>query len=73
MNLQHVAVLQNKIDLVKDRDAVRQHDAIQAYLHDKLPAAAADTIPVIPISAQLRLNMDAGMCGCAGVGWTVGG
>ena len=53
--LEHVLVLQNKIDLVKKKDALEQHTAIRTFVQGTSAAAA----PVLPVSAQLKLNMDA--------------
>jgi len=56
MHLQHIIVLQNKIDLViKDKVAVtKQQDEIKR----SLSSAGGITIPIIPISAVLGYNID---------------
>ena len=54
MKLQHIIILQNKIDLVKEAAALQQHDDIKAFVK----GTVADSAPIIPISAQLRYNID---------------
>jgi len=56
MRLEHIIVLQNKIDLViKDKVAVtRQQDEIKR----SLSSASGVSIPIIPISAVLKYNID---------------
>jgi translation initiation factor 2 subunit 3 len=81
MCLQHIIILQNKVDLVQENVAINQHEAIQKFiqvnilghpgtiitvkLHPSLPyistsfqGTVADGAPVIPISAQLKYNID---------------
>ncbi|ORZ15164.1 eukaryotic translation initiation factor 2 subunit 3 [Absidia repens] len=55
MKLKHVIILQNKVDLVKDKAAQEQHEDILAFVK----GTVADGAPVIPISAQLKYNIDA--------------
>lgn len=55
MKLQHIIILQNKIDLVKEAEALNQRDEIKRFVHGTVAADA----PIIPISAQLQLNIDA--------------
>jgi translation initiation factor 2 subunit 3 len=55
MKLQHLIILQNKIDLVKEGIAEDQYAAIRRFVAGTVAARA----PVIPISGQLRYNMDA--------------
>lgn len=54
MKLQHIIILQNKIDLVKEQAALQQHEDIKAFVK----GTVADSSPVVPISAQLRYNID---------------
>jgi translation initiation factor 2 subunit 3 len=54
MKLNHIIILQNKIDLVKDAQAHRQYEEIQAFVKGTI----ADNAPIIPISAQLKYNID---------------
>ncbi|KAI9323619.1 eukaryotic translation initiation factor 2 subunit 3 [Dichotomocladium elegans] len=55
MKLKHVIILQNKVDLVKEKAALEQH----ADILDFVKGTVADGAPVIPISAQLKYNIDA--------------
>ncbi|KAI9278954.1 eukaryotic translation initiation factor 2 subunit 3 [Phascolomyces articulosus] len=55
MKLKHVIILQNKVDLVKEKAAQEQHGDILAFVK----GTVADGAPVIPISAQLKYNIDA--------------
>lgn len=54
MQLRHILILQNKIDLVKESQAKDQHVQIQKFIN----GTVADRSPVIPISAQLKYNID---------------
>lgn len=54
MRLSHVIVLQNKIDLVKEDQAKEQHKQIVKFITHTV----AEGAPIIPISAQLKLNID---------------
>ncbi|KAM7467010.1 hypothetical protein LguiB_014572 [Lonicera macranthoides] len=54
LNLQHIIILQNKVDMVSEDVAKNQHKAIQEEIKD----TAAKDSPVIPISAQLKCNID---------------
>lgn len=56
MKLEHIIVLQNKIDIViKDKHAVhQQYEAIKK----SLSSGTGATAPIIPISAQLKFNID---------------
>eukprot|EP01087_Luapelamoeba_hula_P018829 TRINITY_DN612_c0_g1_i1.p1 TRINITY_DN612_c0_g1~~TRINITY_DN612_c0_g1_i1.p1 ORF type:complete len:479 (+),score=69.89 TRINITY_DN612_c0_g1_i1:171-1607(+) len=54
MKLRHIIILQNKIDLVKEPAAHDQFKQIQAFVQGTI----AQDAPVIPISAQLRHNID---------------
>lgn len=56
MKLEHIIVLQNKIDIVmKDKSSVqRQYEEIKKSLSSGSGSAA----PIIPISAQLKYNID---------------
>lgn len=53
MQLSHIMVLQNKIDLVKEATAQQQYDTIREFLK-KTPASSS---PVLPISAQLQAGI----------------
>eukprot|EP00475_Leptophrys_vorax_P031404 TRINITY_DN47563_c0_g1_i1.p1 TRINITY_DN47563_c0_g1~~TRINITY_DN47563_c0_g1_i1.p1 ORF type:complete len:435 (+),score=52.84 TRINITY_DN47563_c0_g1_i1:262-1566(+) len=54
MRLKHIIILQNKIDLIQESAAQNQHEAIQKFIQGTI----ADGAPVIPISAQLKYNVD---------------
>ncbi|GJU21076.1 eukaryotic translation initiation factor 2 subunit gamma-like protein [Tanacetum coccineum] len=54
MRLKHIIIVQNKIDLVQENVAVRQHEAIQEFIEGTVAQGA----PVVPVSAQLKLNID---------------
>ncbi|ELU12695.1 hypothetical protein CAPTEDRAFT_179168 [Capitella teleta] len=55
MKLKHILIMQNKIDLVKESQAKEQHEQIQRFVQGTI----AEGAPVIPISAQLKFNIDA--------------
>jgi len=55
MKLRHIIILQNKIDLVKEDQAVAQMQDIRRFIE----GTVAEGAPIIPISAQLRYNLDA--------------
>lgn len=54
MRLQHIIILQNKIDLVKETQAAEQYKEILNFIQ----GTGADKSPIIPISAQLGYNID---------------
>jgi len=54
MRLQHIIILQNKVDLVKPDAAAAQHEQIRKFV----AGTVADSAPILPISAVLRYNMD---------------
>lgn len=55
MKLRHIIILQNKIDLVKEDQAKQQMQDIRRFIE----GTVAEGAPIIPISAQLRYNLDA--------------
>ena len=55
MKLRHIIILQNKIDLVKEAQAKEQYDQIIKFVQ----GTVAEKAPVIPISAQLKYNIEA--------------
>ncbi|KAI9327411.1 elongation factor Tu GTP binding domain-containing protein [Zopfochytrium polystomum] len=55
MKLRHVLILQNKVDLIKEAAAQEQHEQILKFIR----GTVADGAPIIPISAQLKCNIDA--------------
>ncbi|CAG0905668.1 unnamed protein product [Cyprideis torosa] len=54
MKLKHIIVLQNKIDLVKESQAMEQHEQILKFVQ----GTVAEGSPIIPISAQLKYNIE---------------
>lgn len=54
MRLKDIIILQNKIDLVTESVAQNQFEAIQKFIQGTI----ADGAPVVPISAQLKYNVD---------------
>jgi len=55
MNLKHIIILQNKIDLVRQEEALEQYGTILKYTS----TTAARGSPIIPVSAQLGFGIDA--------------
>jgi len=55
MRLKHIIILQNKIDLISESVAQNQHEAITGFIEGTI----AEGAPVVPISAQLKYNVDA--------------
>jgi len=54
MKLRNIIILQNKIDLVKEKEAASQYDEILNFVR----GTVADGAPIIPISAQLKYNIE---------------
>lgn len=54
MKLKHIIVLQNKVDLITEAAAGEQYKSILSFVK----GTVADSAPVVPISAQLRYNID---------------
>ena len=54
MQLKDIIILQNKIDLVKESAATEQHGAILDFIQ----GTVAEGSPIVPISAQLKYNID---------------
>lgn len=54
MRLQHLLILQNKIDLIREAAAREQFDQIKRFVQ----GTVAEKAPVIPISAQLKYNIE---------------
>ncbi|KAL5969223.1 Eukaryotic translation initiation factor 2 subunit 3 [Taenia solium] len=54
MHLDTILILQNKIDLVKETAARDQYDQIVNFIK----GTVAESAPIIPISAQLKYNID---------------
>ena len=54
MQLKNVIILQNKVDLIKESQAKEQQEQIKNFVQ----GTGAESAPVIPISAQLKYNID---------------
>merc|ERR1719271_2249793 len=54
MRLKHIIILQNKVELVKEAAARAQYDEIKKFV----AGTAADSSPIIPLSAVLKYNLD---------------
>ncbi|ESQ50552.1 hypothetical protein EUTSA_v10023030mg [Eutrema salsugineum] len=54
MHLKHIIILQNKVDLIQETAAVKQHEAIQKFIMN----TNAEGAPIVPVSAQLKYNID---------------
>lgn len=55
MNLKNIIIVQNKIDIVmKDNSAPDQFNHIKRFVQ----GTNAQNSPIIPVSAQLRYNVD---------------
>ena len=55
MKLQHIIILQNKVDLIREQAAEEHWQSIVSFVK----GTVADGAPIVPISAQLRYNIDA--------------
>ncbi|KTW31405.1 eukaryotic translation initiation factor 2 subunit gamma [Pneumocystis carinii B80] len=55
MKLQHIIILQNKVDLMREEAAEEHYNSILKFIKGTI----ADSAPVVPISAQLKYNIDA--------------
>ena len=53
--IKNIVIVQNKIDLVSDEDALANYNAIREFLKDTQYANA----PIIPLSAAHNVNVDA--------------
>ncbi|CAE8601478.1 unnamed protein product [Polarella glacialis] len=54
MRLKHIIILQNKVELIKEQQAMSQYEEIKKFV----AGTAADSSPIIPISAVLKYNVD---------------
>lgn len=55
MKLDRIIILQNKVDLMREDAAKQHHESILKFIRGTIAAKS----PIIPISAQLKLNVDA--------------
>mmetsp|Transcript_41021 Transcript_41021/g.116166 ORF Transcript_41021/g.116166 Transcript_41021/m.116166 type:complete len:461 (-) Transcript_41021:164-1546(-) len=54
MRLKHIIILQNKVELIKEQQAQAQYEEIKKFV----AGTAADTSPIIPLSAVLKYNIE---------------
>lgn len=54
MRLKHIIILQNKVELIKEQQAQAQYEEIKKFV----AGTAADSSPIIPLSAVLKYNVD---------------
>lgn len=55
MKLKHIIILQNKVDLMREESALEHQKSILKFIK----GTSADHAPIVPISAQLKYNIDA--------------
>lgn len=55
VGIKNIVVVQNKIDLVSEKEAKENYKQIKAFLKGSI----AEKAPIIPVSAQQRINLDA--------------
>jgi len=55
LGMEKIVIAQNKVDLVTDAEAKKNYDAIKTFVANTVAADA----PIVPISAQQKLNIDA--------------
>eukprot|EP00429_Kryptoperidinium_foliaceum_P016583 CAMPEP_0176048914 /NCGR_PEP_ID=MMETSP0120_2-20121206/24301_1 /TAXON_ID=160619 /ORGANISM="Kryptoperidinium foliaceum, Strain CCMP 1326" /LENGTH=483 /DNA_ID=CAMNT_0017382335 /DNA_START=87 /DNA_END=1536 /DNA_ORIENTATION=+ len=54
MRLKHIIILQNKVELIKAQQAQAQYEEIKKFV----AGTAADSSPIIPMSAVLKYNLE---------------
>jgi len=54
MKLNNIIILQNKIDLIKEKEAASQYEEIMNFIR----GTVAEGAPIIPIAAQLKFNIE---------------
>lgn len=54
MRLKNIIILQNKVELIKEAQALQQQQEIRQFVS----GTAADSSPIVPISAVLKYNID---------------
>ena len=52
--IKNIIIIQNKIDLVPEEDAIKNYEEIKKFVK----GTVAENAPIIPISAQRRINID---------------
>ena len=53
-NIKNIVIVQNKIDLVSDKNATKNYEQILGFVK----GTCAENAPIIPISAHHKINMD---------------
>jgi translation initiation factor 2 subunit 3 len=54
VGIKNVVIVQNKIDLVSEEQAIKNYEQIKEFVKDSFPNA-----PIIPVSAQQKINIHA--------------
>ncbi|KAJ2002015.1 eukaryotic translation initiation factor 2 subunit gamma [Coemansia thaxteri] len=54
MKLKNIIILQNKVDLISEEQAMKNHEQIQSFVKGTI----ASNAPIIPICAQLKHNVN---------------
>ncbi len=54
VGIKNVIIIQNKIDLVSEQEAIKNYEQIKEFLKN----TSYKDAPIIPISAQFKINMD---------------
>ncbi|KAE9389852.1 P-loop containing nucleoside triphosphate hydrolase protein [Gymnopus androsaceus JB14] len=55
MKLENIIILQNKVDLIKESQALEHQKSIAEFVK----GTVAESLPIVPISAQLKYSIDA--------------
>jgi len=55
VGIRNIVIVQNKIDLVTEEEALRNHKQIVEFVR----GTVAENAPIVPVSAQQRINIDA--------------
>lgn len=60
LGIKQIVIVQNKVDLLMYKDAMTNHDNIVNFLKDThAQKSSSSQLPIIPVSAQSSLNIDA--------------
>ncbi len=54
VGIRNIVIVQNKIDLVSQEEAIKSHEQIRKFLK----GSVAENAPIIPVSAQQNINID---------------
>jgi translation initiation factor 2 subunit 3 len=55
VGIKNIIIVQNKIDLVSEEDAIKNYNKIKEFIK----GTVAENSPIIPLSAKLKINIDA--------------